>query len=149
MPSWENHSSASSEYDPSLFVPENHTKKYVTTISTVNYCLCPGGFSVQGVSVQRGDRDPPRTVTSGRYASYWNAFLLWQRFHCFHVSQIERLWHLIDTNKTFFSGHKTKTKLDNSMSCHNTAFQTAILRRVACFNPLYPFGFFTLSLRYR
>ena len=29
--------------------------------------LCPGG-SLLG--------DPPRTVTSGRYASYWNAFLL-------------------------------------------------------------------------
>ena len=41
------------------------------------------GVSVQGVSVQGGlcwgdplpDRDPPGTVTSGRYASYWNAYL--------------------------------------------------------------------------
>ena len=30
------------------------------------------GVSVQGVSV----REAPRTVTSERYASYWNAFLL-------------------------------------------------------------------------
>ena len=39
--------------------------------------LCPGrslsrGVSVQGVSVM----ETPRMVMSGRYASYWNAFLL-------------------------------------------------------------------------
>ena len=33
--------------------------------------LCPEGVSVRGVSV----RETPRTVTSGWYASYWNAFL--------------------------------------------------------------------------
>ena len=52
--------------------------------------LCPGGISVQGLSVQRGFlsrgvslsiggfsvRETPSTVTSGRYASYWNSFLL-------------------------------------------------------------------------
>ena len=45
--------------------------------------LCPGGalsrgVSVQGVSLSRGVsvRETPRTVTSGWYASYWNAFLL-------------------------------------------------------------------------
>ena len=52
--------------------------------------VCLGGVSVsvqggslsRGVSVQRGLcprgsllQTPPRTVTSGRYASYWNAFL--------------------------------------------------------------------------
>ena len=49
--------------------------------------LCPGGVSVQGVSVHGGvsvwgslsrgvcHEDPPRTVMSGRYTSYWNAFL--------------------------------------------------------------------------
>ena len=48
-----------------------------------NLCLgglCPWGISLGagGVSVQGGSLlgDPPRTVTSGRYASYWNAFLL-------------------------------------------------------------------------
>ena len=41
-----------------------------------------GGVSVRGVSLSRrdlcwGDRcQGPRTVKSGRYASYWNAFLL-------------------------------------------------------------------------
>ena len=42
--------------------------------------LCPGGSDlcpgVQGVSV----RETPRMVTSGRYSSYWNAFLLF--FFC-------------------------------------------------------------------
>ena len=51
--------------------------------------LCPGGLSVQvgvgslsrcGVSVQGGgglcQGDSPCTIQSGRYASYWNAFLL-------------------------------------------------------------------------
>ena len=50
--------------------------------------LCPvggslsRGVSVQGVSVQEGlcpgglCQGDPRTVKSGRYASYWNAFLL-------------------------------------------------------------------------
>ena len=39
------------------------------------------GVSIQGVAVQGlPERDPPRqissrTVTSGRYASYWNVFL--------------------------------------------------------------------------
>ena len=44
--------------------------------------LCPGGYlsrevSVWGISVQGGFRRqrPPRTVMSGRYASYRNAFL--------------------------------------------------------------------------
>ena len=40
--------------------------------------LCPRGVSVWGVS-DLGDtpwqRPPPCTVTSGRYASYWNTFL--------------------------------------------------------------------------
>ena len=37
--------------------------------------LCPGGISGRGgVTVQR---DPlPHTAKSGRYASYWNAFLI-------------------------------------------------------------------------
>ena len=35
--------------------------------------LCPGGVCLRGVSV----REPPlRTVTSGQYESYWNAFLV-------------------------------------------------------------------------
>ena len=44
--------------------------------------LFPEGISVQGISVQvrvsvrDPDRDTPRTVKSGRYASYWNAFLV-------------------------------------------------------------------------
>ena len=41
--------------------------------------LCPGGGSVWGVSVQGGHLcrpwQRPPTVTSGRYAPYWNAFL--------------------------------------------------------------------------
>ena len=51
--------------------------------SQVFVCLQGGGVSVQGVSLSRvgfclgslcqGD---PRTVTCGRYVSYWNAFLL-------------------------------------------------------------------------
>ena len=38
---------------------------------------CPGGVSVQE-SLSRGSLSgrPPRTVTCGQYASYWNAFLL-------------------------------------------------------------------------
>ena len=51
--------------------------------------LCLGGsmsrrFYVQGVSVQGGllgtppQTETPRTVTSGQYASYWNAFLFIQ-----------------------------------------------------------------------
>ena len=46
---------------------------------SVHRGLCTGGFlSSRGVSVH-GDLclgDPPHTVMSGRYASYWNAFLL-------------------------------------------------------------------------
>ena len=41
-------------------------------------CLCPGGLCPGGqvVSFQRvSDREIPRTVTCGRYASYLNAFL--------------------------------------------------------------------------
>ena len=44
--------------------------------------LCPGGVCwgslSKGVSIKGGVsvRETPRTVTSGRYASYWNAFLL-------------------------------------------------------------------------
>ena len=44
--------------------------------------LCPGGLS-PGESLSRGtsvDRDPPGTVKSGRYASYWNAFLYNSKF---------------------------------------------------------------------
>ena len=41
--------------------------------------LCPGGFSVQE-SLCQGD---PRRVTCGRYASYWNAFLLIYLFSIF------------------------------------------------------------------
>ena len=44
--------------------------------------LCPGGSLSRGVSVwwvsvhgETPDRDPPCTVTHGRYAFYWNAFL--------------------------------------------------------------------------
>ena len=40
--------------------------------------LCPtgGSLSKRGLSVQRGlCHGDPRAVTSGRYASYWNAFL--------------------------------------------------------------------------
>ena len=39
--------------------------------------LCPGGVSFQGESLSRGVsvRETPHTVTYGRYASYWNAFL--------------------------------------------------------------------------
>ena len=58
--------------------------------------LCPWGSLSKGVSVQRisvqgisvkgslsrgvSVRETPRTVTSGRYASYWNAFLLLLEF---------------------------------------------------------------------
>ena len=42
--------------------------------------LCPGGVSVPGGSLSGGvsvrGACSPRTVMSGRYASYWNAFLL-------------------------------------------------------------------------
>ena len=39
--------------------------------------LCLGGSISGGISVQGGlCHGDPRTVTSGRYASYWNAFLL-------------------------------------------------------------------------
>ena len=37
--------------------------------------LCPGGSLSESLS-----DPPPLTVTSGRYASYWNAFLLEQRY---------------------------------------------------------------------
>ena len=37
--------------------------------------LCPGGSMSRGVSVWREVSVRPHTVTSGRYASYWNAFL--------------------------------------------------------------------------
>ena len=47
--------------------------------------LCPGGVSVRGSLSREGglypgggglcQGDPSRTVKSGRYASYWNAFL--------------------------------------------------------------------------
>ena len=57
--------------------------------------LCPGGSSVwgalcleKGVSVQGGSlsgrvsvRETPHTVTSRRYASYWNTFLFPLRSH--------------------------------------------------------------------
>ena len=36
--------------------------------------VCPGGVCVWGVCLYQGD--PQGTVKSGRYASYWNAFLL-------------------------------------------------------------------------
>ena len=43
--------------------------------------LCPGGSLSRGTSVwevsvrEVSVRETPHTVTSGRYASYWNAFL--------------------------------------------------------------------------
>ena len=56
--------------------------------------LCRGGVSVHGGSLSRGSlsvgplsggisvRETPRTVTCGRYASYWNAFLFTNKFCC-------------------------------------------------------------------
>ena len=39
--------------------------------------LCPGEVSVQGVSVRETPQtETPRTVASGRYASYWNVLLV-------------------------------------------------------------------------
>ena len=47
--------------------------------------LCPEGSLPRGISVQGGrgsvQEDPTRMVKSGRYASYWNAFLLF--YHIF------------------------------------------------------------------
>ena len=40
--------------------------------------LCPGEVSVEG-GICQGDH--PRTVKSGRYASYWNTFLFVTYFH--------------------------------------------------------------------
>ena len=51
-------------------------------VSVLGGGLCPGGCLCpeQGVSVQGGmglcQEDPSCTVTCGRYASYWNTFLL-------------------------------------------------------------------------
>ena len=49
------------------------TKFAKVMFSKVSVCSQGGGSSVQGISV----RETPshRTVTCGRYASYWNAFL--------------------------------------------------------------------------
>ena len=46
-------------------------------VSLSNVSLSNGGVSVWGVSV----REIPCTVKRGRYASYWNAFLLEVLFH--------------------------------------------------------------------
>ena len=46
-------------------------------------CLCPGGVFVRWVLYQG---DPP-TVKSGRYASYWNAFLLFFFYIYFIVAR--------------------------------------------------------------
>ena len=43
---------------------------------SVRGCLCPGMSLSRGVSV----RETPHTVKSGRYASYWNAFLFINSF---------------------------------------------------------------------
>ena len=51
--------------------------------------LCPVGVSVPGVSVWGGGSlsrgisvmETPRTVMSGRYTSYWNAFVLQMFLH--------------------------------------------------------------------
>ena len=87
--------------------------------------LCPGGAlsggSVWGVSVQGGsrsggsltrgrppDRDPPCTVTSGRYASYWNAFLfsssLPEKSSCEKTKndQVCRCFQLFNTDLIFY-----------------------------------------------
>ena len=45
--------------------------------------LCPGGLC-QG---DPPDRDPPHMVTSGRYTSYWNAFLLYLNCSNIDVNQ--------------------------------------------------------------
>ena len=45
--------------------------------------LCPGASRSRGVSV----REMPNTVTSGQYASYWNALLCYVDF-CFVVRDI-------------------------------------------------------------
>ena len=79
--------------------PSMHHRSHDQGVPVQGRDLCPGGslsgsglggVSVQGVSVQGGlcpgglhlgDRDP-HTVTSGWYASYWNAFLLETIFNC-------------------------------------------------------------------
>ena len=47
--------------------------------------LCPGGSLSRGVSV----RETPCMVTSGWYASYWNAFLFVKYFHEFEMCEKE------------------------------------------------------------
>ena len=75
-------------------------------------CLCPGRVSVQRGSLSgeslcpRGsvretpDRDTSRTVTSGRYASYWNVFLFT------FVGIVSQLSRIIEECYVLFSGAK-------------------------------------------
>ena len=54
--------------------------------------LCPGGLCPGGLC-QGGlwHGDSPQTVTSGRYISYWNAFLLYHTFYNISSSSTSRL----------------------------------------------------------
>ena len=57
---------------------------FLLGVSVSGPMFLPEGVFVQGFSVQVGlgpGRDPP-TVTSGRYASYWNSFLFSTSFCC-------------------------------------------------------------------
>ena len=66
---------------PGGLCPEGGSLSRGESLSRRGVSLSGGGVSVQG----RGlclNRDSPRTVTSGRYASYWNEFLSFSPFIC-------------------------------------------------------------------
>ena len=63
-------------YMQCFFITARKTKFAKVMFSQVFVCarggLCPGGLYPAGYLCQG---DPPHTVKSGRYESYWNAFL--------------------------------------------------------------------------
>ena len=77
--------------------------------------LCPGGVSVQGglclgVSVLGGlCHGDPRTVMSGWYASYWNAFL----FSSYISLIFPVIFKLKEGNHLFLVSHKSTMYLSN------------------------------------
>ena len=73
--------------------------------------LCPGRVSVQGSHRVTDTRPPRRTVTCGRYASYWNALLLYYAFIDefnleFTLSENTTVWFSCDDGYTL-SGSNT------------------------------------------
>ena len=82
--------------------------------------LCRGGSQSRGVSVQGGSvrsvTESPRTVTSGRYASYWNAFLYLNRLLKISILQSKSCYLFTPSKSGSESEKDQRKKWDFSLS---------------------------------